>query len=50
MGDAAGLEHEAISRGREAENFRKSDWNPRMDVLKRGLAGKIAKRPGKDNQ
>lgn len=36
------VERESVSRGRGEENYRKSASNPRMRVLKRGLAGRIA--------
>ena len=36
------VESEAVSRGTDPKNYRKSASNPRMRMLKRGLAGKIA--------
>jgi hypothetical protein len=36
------VESEAVSRGTDPKNYRKSVSNPRMRMLKRGLAGKIA--------
>ena len=33
------VQHEAVSRGKGGENFRKSDSNPRLRTLKEGLRG-----------
>ena len=38
------VEHEAVSRGMTADNFRPSKGNPRMDVLKKGLKGEFARK------